>query len=150
MNETVFGISCNRQINSHELLNKGKEVTRSTVQKAIVILASKVSLSQSCPFSSPPHSLHFFAFLANLLSPCLCVYSQSLDLYETSWESLHEPSSPRGISKINRSWSICFNRFNNSHNKETLLLLLRRRGQRRKVWRIGREKVRRGRRGGVF
>ncbi|GAA5857761.1 hypothetical protein JCM5353_002200 [Sporobolomyces roseus] len=41
LNETVFGISCNRQINSHELLNKGKEVTRSTVQKAIVILASK-------------------------------------------------------------------------------------------------------------
>ncbi|GAA6016273.1 hypothetical protein JCM11491_006799 [Sporobolomyces phaffii] len=41
LNETVFGISCNRQIMAHELLNKGKEVTRSTVQKAIVVLASK-------------------------------------------------------------------------------------------------------------
>ncbi|GAA5897270.1 uncharacterized protein JCM6883_006637 [Sporobolomyces salmoneus] len=41
LNETVFGISCNRQIMANELLNKGKEVTRSTVQKAIVVLASK-------------------------------------------------------------------------------------------------------------
>ncbi|GAA5940705.1 uncharacterized protein JCM15063_006334 [Sporobolomyces koalae] len=41
LHETVFGISCNRQIMAHELLNKGKEVTRSTVQKSIVVLASK-------------------------------------------------------------------------------------------------------------
>lgn len=40
---TIFGVSCNRQISSSQLLNKGKEVTRSTVQKAIVVLASKVS-----------------------------------------------------------------------------------------------------------
>ncbi|GAA5859457.1 hypothetical protein JCM1840_004624 [Sporobolomyces johnsonii] len=39
--QTVFGISCNRQIPADELLNKGKDVTRSTVQKAIVVLASK-------------------------------------------------------------------------------------------------------------
>lgn len=39
---TLFGISCNRQIQSNELMNKGKDVTRSTVQKAIVVLASKV------------------------------------------------------------------------------------------------------------
>lgn len=39
---TIFGISCNRQIPADQLLRKGKEVTRSTVQKAIVILASKV------------------------------------------------------------------------------------------------------------
>ncbi|KAK4692942.1 hypothetical protein P7C70_g9027, partial [Phenoliferia sp. Uapishka_3] len=38
---TIFGISCNRQISSDQLLNKGKDVTRSTVQKAIVVLASK-------------------------------------------------------------------------------------------------------------
>ncbi|KAI5481515.1 late secretory pathway protein AVL9 family protein [Pseudohyphozyma bogoriensis] len=38
---TIFGISCNRQIQSDELINKGKDVTRSTVQKAIVVLASK-------------------------------------------------------------------------------------------------------------
>ncbi|GAA5867817.1 hypothetical protein JCM3774_005866 [Rhodotorula dairenensis] len=38
---TIFGISCNRQIPADQLLRKGKEVTRSTVQKAIVILASK-------------------------------------------------------------------------------------------------------------
>ncbi|GAA5992444.1 hypothetical protein JCM5350_001593 [Sporobolomyces pararoseus] len=41
LNETVFGISCNRQIQATELLNKGSEITRSTVQKAIVVLASK-------------------------------------------------------------------------------------------------------------
>ncbi|BGP42293.1 hypothetical protein JCM10449v2_006298 [Rhodotorula kratochvilovae] len=39
--QTIFGISCNRQIPADQLLNKGKDVTRSTVQKAIVVLASK-------------------------------------------------------------------------------------------------------------
>ncbi|GAA6013634.1 hypothetical protein JCM10207_004797 [Rhodosporidiobolus poonsookiae] len=39
--QTIFGISCNRQIPADELLNKGKDVTRSTVQKAIVVLANK-------------------------------------------------------------------------------------------------------------
>ncbi|GJJ13456.1 hypothetical protein Clacol_007710 [Clathrus columnatus] len=38
---TLFGISCNRQIASSELLAVGEDVTRSTVQKAVVILASK-------------------------------------------------------------------------------------------------------------
>ncbi|KIP02780.1 hypothetical protein PHLGIDRAFT_111646 [Phlebiopsis gigantea 11061_1 CR5-6] len=38
---TVFGISCNRQIRSADLLVKDQDVTRSTVQKAIVVLASK-------------------------------------------------------------------------------------------------------------
>ncbi|KAI0335696.1 hypothetical protein GY45DRAFT_1316388 [Cubamyces sp. BRFM 1775] len=38
---TIFGISCNRQISSAELLVKDADVTRSTVQKAVVVLASK-------------------------------------------------------------------------------------------------------------
>ncbi|OBZ69052.1 Late secretory pathway protein AVL9, partial [Grifola frondosa] len=38
---TVFGISCNRQISTSSLLVKDPDVTRSTVQKAVVILASK-------------------------------------------------------------------------------------------------------------
>ncbi|WFD35802.1 hypothetical protein MCUN1_002669 [Malassezia cuniculi] len=38
---TIFGISCNRQITSDELINKGAHVTRSTVQKAVVVLATK-------------------------------------------------------------------------------------------------------------
>ena len=38
---TIFGISCNRQIAAASLLVKDSEVTRSTVQKAVVILASK-------------------------------------------------------------------------------------------------------------
>lgn len=41
--ETIFGISCNRQINADALINKGAQVTRSMVQKAIVILATRVS-----------------------------------------------------------------------------------------------------------
>jgi hypothetical protein len=41
---TIFGVSCNRQIQADQLINKGKDVTRSTVQKAIVVLASKVSI----------------------------------------------------------------------------------------------------------
>ena len=36
---TIFGISCNRQISSAALTKKGVEVTRSTVQKAVVVLA---------------------------------------------------------------------------------------------------------------
>ncbi|GAA5856609.1 hypothetical protein JCM8547_005889 [Rhodosporidiobolus lusitaniae] len=39
--QTIFGISCNRQISAEQLINKGKDVTRSTVQKAIVVLANK-------------------------------------------------------------------------------------------------------------
>lgn len=38
---TIFAISCNRQIPASELLVKSEVVTRSTVQKAVVILASK-------------------------------------------------------------------------------------------------------------
>ncbi|KAF9262933.1 hypothetical protein L218DRAFT_1077588 [Marasmius fiardii PR-910] len=38
---TVFGISCNQQIASSALLFKPPDVTRSTVQKAVVVLASK-------------------------------------------------------------------------------------------------------------
>lgn len=38
---TIFGISCNRQIQSEQLLVRGKDVTRSTVQKALVVLASR-------------------------------------------------------------------------------------------------------------
>ncbi|KAF9560885.1 hypothetical protein CPC08DRAFT_459598 [Agrocybe pediades] len=38
---TIFGISCNQQIPASSLLVKGPDVTRSTVQKAVVVLASK-------------------------------------------------------------------------------------------------------------
>ena len=38
---TIFGISCNRQITSDELINKNSQVTRSTVQKAVVVLATQ-------------------------------------------------------------------------------------------------------------
>lgn len=39
---TLFGISCNRQIAASELVNKTADITRSTVQKAIVVLAKQV------------------------------------------------------------------------------------------------------------
>ncbi|KAJ1310000.1 hypothetical protein OPQ81_006756 [Rhizoctonia solani] len=39
--DTVFGISCNRQLAASELLTRGADVTRSTVQKALVVLARK-------------------------------------------------------------------------------------------------------------
>ncbi|KAL4073210.1 transport protein Avl9-domain-containing protein [Scleroderma yunnanense] len=38
---TIFGISCNRQIATSTLLVKNVDVTRSIVQKAVVVLASK-------------------------------------------------------------------------------------------------------------
>ena len=38
---TLFGISCNRQIKAADLTYKEADVTRSTVQKAVVVLATK-------------------------------------------------------------------------------------------------------------
>ena len=38
-NKTIFGISCYRQINASELINKDSEVTRNTLQKSVCILA---------------------------------------------------------------------------------------------------------------
>ncbi|KAI8848914.1 transport protein Avl9-domain-containing protein, partial [Chytridium lagenaria] len=38
---TIFGLACFRQIASSELLNKSADVTRSSVQKAVVILATE-------------------------------------------------------------------------------------------------------------
>lgn len=51
--QTIFGISCNRQIQAADLLVKADDVTRSTVQKAVVVLASRpVFVSgQRCPRS---------------------------------------------------------------------------------------------------
>lgn len=38
---TVFGTACTRQVTSDALINKGAHVTRSTVQKAVVVLATR-------------------------------------------------------------------------------------------------------------
>jgi hypothetical protein len=38
---TVYGISCVRQLRAEDLLRKSSDVTRSTVQKAVVVLANK-------------------------------------------------------------------------------------------------------------
>ncbi|WRT69977.1 uncharacterized protein IL334_006970 [Kwoniella shivajii] len=39
--QTLFGISCNRQLASSELTRRPSDVTRSTVQKAVVVIASQ-------------------------------------------------------------------------------------------------------------
>lgn len=36
---SLFGISCTRQIDSTQLINRPEDVTRSTVQKAVVVIA---------------------------------------------------------------------------------------------------------------
>ena len=41
MDTTLFGISCTRQMSSSELLYRPADVTRSTIQKALVVLARK-------------------------------------------------------------------------------------------------------------
>lgn len=38
---SVFGLACYRQIPAHELTVKSADVTRSTVQKAVVVLSSQ-------------------------------------------------------------------------------------------------------------
>ncbi|KAL1405262.1 hypothetical protein Q8F55_008888 [Vanrija albida] len=40
-NRTLFGISCNRQIAAADLVRKSSDVTRSMVQKAVVVIASQ-------------------------------------------------------------------------------------------------------------
>lgn len=46
---TIFGISCNRQIAADKLTVRAKDVTRSTVQKAVVVLARQVSSHRGRP-----------------------------------------------------------------------------------------------------
>ncbi|MCJ1483892.1 late secretory pathway protein avl9 [Schaereria dolodes] len=41
---SLFGISCTRQLDANELLNRPAEVTRSTVQKAVVVIANSPQL----------------------------------------------------------------------------------------------------------
>jgi hypothetical protein len=36
---SLFGISCTRQLDANELLNRPADVTRSTVQKAVVVVS---------------------------------------------------------------------------------------------------------------
>ncbi|KAI8941510.1 hypothetical protein NX059_002726 [Plenodomus lindquistii] len=38
---SMFGISCTRQLDARELIDRPKEVTRSTVQKAVVVISDK-------------------------------------------------------------------------------------------------------------
>ncbi|KAF2837340.1 hypothetical protein M501DRAFT_202322 [Patellaria atrata CBS 101060] len=38
---SLFGISCTRQLDANELINRPKEVTRSTVQKAVVVICDR-------------------------------------------------------------------------------------------------------------
>lgn len=55
---TLFGISCNRQIQSDELINKGAQVTRSMVQKAVVVLATEVrAYAYAAHFWSAPRKI---------------------------------------------------------------------------------------------
>lgn len=39
--QTVYGISCIRQLRADELINRTSDITRSTVQKAVIVLANK-------------------------------------------------------------------------------------------------------------
>ena len=38
---SLFGMSCTRQISANRLKNRSEDVTRSTVQKAVVVLTSE-------------------------------------------------------------------------------------------------------------
>lgn len=43
---TLFAISCSRQIRSNELLQRGSDITRSTVQKAVVVISRQPIFGQ--------------------------------------------------------------------------------------------------------
>ena len=38
---SLFGISCTRQVNAAKLKNRSKDATRSTVQKAVVVISDR-------------------------------------------------------------------------------------------------------------
>lgn len=69
--KTIFGISCNRQIASDKLNVRGKEVTRSTVQKAVVVLARDVSrlLRHKRRSTLMQHSRKLMLFPSRVLFP---------------------------------------------------------------------------------
>lgn len=93
--QTIFGVSCNRQIQADQLINKGKDVTRSTVQKAIVVLASKVS---TCHIFVPSLIADSRASVA-----CVSLRSRSLARCATSWASSPARSSRRRTSTTSPS-----------------------------------------------
>ncbi|KFY15065.1 hypothetical protein V491_05789 [Pseudogymnoascus sp. VKM F-3775] len=65
---SLFGISCTRQIAASELLEKSAEVTRSTVQKAVVVIAD---------------SPHLFGMLRERLSVVTSAWFAQKDFTET-------------------------------------------------------------------
>ncbi|OBT56169.1 hypothetical protein VE04_02472 [Pseudogymnoascus sp. 24MN13] len=65
---SLFGISCTRQIAASELLEKSAEVTRSTVQKAVVVIAD---------------SPHLFGMLRERLSVVTSAWFAQKDFSET-------------------------------------------------------------------
>ena len=65
---SLFGISCTRQIAASELLEKSADVTRSTVQKAVVVIAD---------------SPHLFGMLRERLSVVTSAWFAQKDFTET-------------------------------------------------------------------
>lgn len=73
---TAFGISCNRQLKSTELKNRPEDVTRSTIQKAIVVLTS---------------TPHVFAHVKDKLGAVTRAYFSQLDFTDRDiLEKFHE------------------------------------------------------------
>lgn len=73
---TVFGISCNRQIAADKLQVKAKDVTRSTVQKAVVVLARQ-------PIFAPLREKLGIVTRAFFAQPDLADTSILIDFHET-------------------------------------------------------------------
>ncbi|CCG83353.1 Putative uncharacterized protein [Taphrina deformans PYCC 5710] len=73
---TAFGISCNRQLKSDTLRHKPEEVTRSTIQKAVVVLTS---------------TPHVFAHVKDKLGAVTRAYFSQLDFTDRDiLEKFHE------------------------------------------------------------
>lgn len=73
---TAFGISCNRQLKSGDLKNRPEDVTRSTIQKAIVVLTS---------------TPHVFAHIKDKLGAVTRAYFSQLDFSDREiLERFHE------------------------------------------------------------
>ncbi|WVW86427.1 hypothetical protein I302_108475 [Kwoniella bestiolae CBS 10118] len=115
-NQTLFGISCNRQLASSELTRRPSDVTRSMVQKAVVVIASQpVFLTRRCSDKLGVVTRAYFAQRD-------FTQTEILEDFYTSLESSLEGKSNEGAIYIGTSLRDLVHKFR--HRTLTLLKLL--------------------------
>ncbi|EDO19312.1 hypothetical protein Kpol_1036p57 [Vanderwaltozyma polyspora DSM 70294] len=111
---TLFAVSCSQQISSEELLHKDKEVTRSTVQKAIVVVSYQPIFGQIRDKLSIVTNVFFSQ--KNFTDRSIIV-----SLYD-NLQSLFKPMTSTSLSDSNMYVGLCLRKIILDFKKETLVL----------------------------